>query len=78
MSLIISCYCISIPCSDVLPKIVIVHKLWIMVMGTNPSRFQNNPQNPVEKISWNDAQAFCRKLSQITGWTLGYHFGFLF
>ena len=39
------------------------------VMGTNPSRFQNNPQNPVEKVSWNDAQAFCRKLSQITGKT---------
>ncbi len=39
------------------------------VMGTNPSRFQNNPQNPVEDVSWNDAQAFCRKLSQITGKT---------
>ena len=39
------------------------------VMGTNPSRFQNNPQNPVEKVSWNDAQAFCQKLSQITGKT---------
>ena len=41
------------------------------VMGTNPSRFQNNPQNPVEKVSWNDAQAFCQKLSQITGKTYG-------
>ncbi|MDJ0561815.1 MAG: bifunctional serine/threonine-protein kinase/formylglycine-generating enzyme family protein, partial [Microcystis sp. M53599_WE4] len=39
------------------------------VMGTNPSRFQNNPQNPVENVSWDDAQAFCRKLSQITGKT---------
>ncbi|MFN6236579.1 SUMF1/EgtB/PvdO family nonheme iron enzyme [Microcystis sp.] len=39
------------------------------VMGTNPSRFQNNPQNPVEDVSWNDAQAFCQKLSQITGKT---------
>jgi formylglycine-generating enzyme required for sulfatase activity len=39
------------------------------VMGTNPSKFQNNPQNPVEKVSWNDAQAFCQKLSQITGKT---------
>ena len=39
------------------------------VMGTNPSEFKNNPQNPVEMVSWNDAQAFCQKLSQITGKT---------
>ncbi|MCA2667173.1 MAG: SUMF1/EgtB/PvdO family nonheme iron enzyme [Microcystis sp. M114S2] len=39
------------------------------VMGTNPSYFKNNPQNPVEQVSWNDAQAFCKKLSQITGKT---------
>ncbi|NCQ92482.1 MAG: SUMF1/EgtB/PvdO family nonheme iron enzyme [Microcystis aeruginosa LG13-03] len=39
------------------------------VMGTNPSHFSNNPQNPVENVSWNDAQAFCQKLSQITGKT---------
>jgi formylglycine-generating enzyme required for sulfatase activity len=39
------------------------------VMGNNPSHFKNNPQNPVEQVSWNDAQAFCQKLSQITGKT---------
>jgi formylglycine-generating enzyme required for sulfatase activity len=39
------------------------------VMETNPSYFKNNPQNPVEKVSWDDAQAFCQKLSQITGKT---------
>jgi formylglycine-generating enzyme required for sulfatase activity len=39
------------------------------VMEINPSRFKNNPQNPVERISWDDAQAFCQKLSQITGKT---------
>jgi formylglycine-generating enzyme required for sulfatase activity len=39
------------------------------VMGNNPSRFKNNPQNPVEQVSWNDAKAFCQKLSQITGKT---------
>jgi formylglycine-generating enzyme required for sulfatase activity len=39
------------------------------VMGTNPSNFANNPQNPVENVSWDDAQAFCKKLSQITGKT---------
>jgi formylglycine-generating enzyme required for sulfatase activity len=25
------------------------------VMGNNPSHFKNNPQNPVEQVSWNDA-----------------------
>jgi formylglycine-generating enzyme required for sulfatase activity len=39
------------------------------VMGTNPSHFKNNPQNPVENVSWNDAKAFCQKLSEITGKT---------
>jgi formylglycine-generating enzyme required for sulfatase activity len=39
------------------------------VMGTNPSYFKNNPQNPVENVSWNDAKAFCQKLSRITGKT---------
>ena len=39
------------------------------VMGINPSEFRDNPQNPVERVSWNDAQVFCQKLNQITGKT---------
>jgi formylglycine-generating enzyme required for sulfatase activity len=39
------------------------------VMGTNPSHFSGNPQNPVEMVTWFDAQAFCKKLSQLTGKT---------
>ena len=37
------------------------------VMGDNPSRFSGNPQNPVENVSWLNAQAFCERLSELTG-----------
>ena len=36
------------------------------VVGTNPSQFKG-PTNPVEQVSWMDATAFCKKLSQKTG-----------
>lgn len=39
---------------------------WIAVMGTNPSNFSGN-NLPVETVNWNDANAFCQKLSEISG-----------
>jgi formylglycine-generating enzyme required for sulfatase activity len=38
------------------------------IMGTNPSLFKGS-NRPVEWVSWDNAVAFCEKLSQITGKT---------
>jgi formylglycine-generating enzyme required for sulfatase activity len=38
------------------------------IMGTNPSLFKGS-NRPVECVSWDNAVAFCEKLSQITGKT---------
>ncbi len=33
------------------------------VMGTNPTKFKDNPQRAVDRVNWNDAVEFCRRLS---------------
>ena len=41
---------------------------WKAVMGKNPSKFKNCGDDcPVEKVSWNDAQGFIRRLNQKEG-----------
>ena len=39
---------------------------WYAVMGNNPSSNVGD-NKPVESVSWNDAQEYCRKLSELTG-----------
>ena len=45
----------------------VTQALWVAVMGTNPSRFKDRPENPVELVDWNDCQAFITQLNQLTG-----------
>ena len=46
----------------------VTQKLWMQVMEGNPSKWQDNDSLPVESVSWNDAQVFIARLSQMTGY----------
>ncbi len=35
------------------------------VTGSNPSQYQDNPDQPVERVIWHDAVECCRKLSEL-------------
>lgn len=48
-------------------KYEVTQGLWQAVMGSNPSRFQNGGDYPVDCVSWNDCQIFIQKLNQQTG-----------
>ncbi len=41
----------------------VTQALWLAVMGENPSRFSDDLNNPVERVSWNDAQQFIDELN---------------
>ena len=45
------------------------------VMGENPSNHKRSDDLPVEQLSWNDAIAFCNKLSEREGLKAYYQFG---
>lgn len=40
----------------------VTQKQWQTVMGSNPSRHKG-PDNPVDSVSWNDAQEFIKRLN---------------
>jgi formylglycine-generating enzyme required for sulfatase activity len=49
-----------------LGKYEVTQEQYQQVMGANPSRFKGRDL-PVEQVSWNDAQEFCKKVSDKTG-----------
>jgi len=48
-------------------KFEVTQAQWKAIMGKNPSRNRDSELNPVENMSWNDAQDFIRELNQRTG-----------
>ncbi|MCY3023293.1 MAG: formylglycine-generating enzyme family protein [Planctomycetota bacterium] len=49
-----------------LGKYEVTQEQYVQVMGTNPSRFKG-ANLPVESVSWDEAQEFCKKASEKTG-----------
>jgi formylglycine-generating enzyme required for sulfatase activity/tRNA A-37 threonylcarbamoyl transferase component Bud32 len=47
-------------------RFLVSQEQYLQVMGVNPSRFKG-AKLPVEKVSWDDAQDFCRQLSAASG-----------
>jgi len=45
-------------------KYEVTQEQWTKVMGSNPSNFKGR-SNPVEKVSWNDAQQFIEELNKM-------------
>jgi formylglycine-generating enzyme required for sulfatase activity len=61
---------VSIAKQFALGKIEVSQGQWRSLMGNNPSHFSDCGDDcPVEKVSWDDAQQYVRKLSQKTGKT---------
>ncbi|MDB9523027.1 SUMF1/EgtB/PvdO family nonheme iron enzyme [Dolichospermum circinale CS-1225] len=49
-------------------KFVVTQEQYQQIMGNNPSHFtEKGAKRPVERVSWNNAVEFCKKLSQNTG-----------
>ena len=45
----------------------VTQREWQGVMGSNPSQYRGEEGLPVENVSWDDAQAFVKALSERTG-----------
>ena len=45
----------------------VTQELWTAVMGSNPSGYTDDPQLPVESVTWDDCQNFIGKLNALTG-----------
>ena len=43
----------------------VTQAFWLAVMGNNPSEFNDNPEHPVENVSWHDTQLFIDRLNGV-------------
>ncbi|MDR0895519.1 MAG: formylglycine-generating enzyme family protein [Prevotellaceae bacterium] len=48
-------------------KYAVTQAQWAKIMGNNPSYNAQGRNYPVERVSWDDAQEFCKRLNMLTG-----------
>jgi len=48
-------------------RYMVTQDQWVKIMGSNPSRFQQGGDYPVENVSWNDVQRFILLLNEKAG-----------
>jgi formylglycine-generating enzyme required for sulfatase activity len=59
---------VSVPAKFAMGQFEVTQRQWKALMGNNPSYFSAcGDECPVEKVSWEDAQAYVKKLSAKTG-----------
>lgn len=51
---------------------LVTQEQWQQVMGSNPSRHRGQTDLPVETVSWDMCQQFCRKIAELPGWPFGW------
>jgi len=53
-------------------KTEVTHEMFVKVQLPNPSHWQDNSQNPVERVRWRDAKSYCNERSRLEGLTPCY------
>lgn len=48
-------------------KYPVTQRQWTVIMGSNPSEFAGCDQCPIDRVSWDDAQAFVSRLNKLSG-----------
>jgi formylglycine-generating enzyme required for sulfatase activity len=56
---------VTISKSFYIGKYEVTQAQWLSIMGSNPSTFGGNPDNPVEMVSWIDVQIFISALNEL-------------